>query len=124
MLTATKKLIDNGYDIFNVCFSLQETAFAMLTEVVERALSFTEKKEVLIVGGVSANKRLSTMLKIAIKRQKATLYSCPIYYAGDNGAQIAWTAICDNISSGTTIKVQDALIKQSWRLDKVEVKWR
>ncbi|HEX2407933.1 MAG TPA: KEOPS complex N(6)-L-threonylcarbamoyladenine synthase Kae1 [Nitrososphaeraceae archaeon] len=124
ILTATKKLIDKGYSKFDICFSLQETAFAMLTEVVERALSFTEKKEVLIVGGVSANKRLSTMLKIATKRQKAILYTCPIYYSGDNGAQIAWTAICDNISSGTTIKVQNALIKQSWRLDKVEVNWR
>lgn len=124
ILTATKKLIENGYDKFDICFSLQETAFAMLTEVVERALSFTEKREVLIVGGVSANNRLSTMLKIASKRQNATLYTCPIHFSGDNGAQIAWTAICDNISSGTTIKVQNALIKQSWRLDKVEVNWR
>jgi N6-L-threonylcarbamoyladenine synthase len=124
ILTATKKLLDNGYNKFNICFSVQETAFAMLSEVVERALSFTEKKEVLIVGGVSANKRLSNMLKIATKRQKATLYTCPTYYSGDNGAQIAWTAICDNISSGKTIKVQDALINQSWRLDKVEVNWR
>ena len=124
ILTATKKLLDNGYDKFNICYSLEETAFAMLTEVIERALSFTEKKEVLIVGGVSANNRLSNMLKIATKRQKAKLYTCPIHYSGDNGAQIAWTAICDNISSGKTIKVQNAFIKQSWRLDSVEVNWR
>jgi N6-L-threonylcarbamoyladenine synthase len=124
ILTATKKLLDNGYDKFNICYSLQETAFAMLTEVIERALSFTEKNEVLIVGGVSANNRLSNMLKIATKRQKAKLYTCPIHYSGDNGAQIAWTAICDNLSSGKTIEVQNAFIKQSWRLDNVEVNWR
>jgi N6-L-threonylcarbamoyladenine synthase len=76
------------------------------------------------VGGVSANNRLSNMLKIATKRQKAKLYTCPIHYSGDNGAQIAWTAICDNISSGKTINVQNAFIKQSWRLDNVEVNWR
>src|SRR5919112_8752 len=124
MLTATKKLIDNGFNKFDTCFSLQETAFAMLTEVIERALSFTEKKEVLIVGGVSANNRLSSMLKIASKRQNAKLYTCPIQYSGDNGAQIAWTGICENISTGNTIKIQDAFVKQSWRIDKVEVDWR
>jgi N6-L-threonylcarbamoyladenine synthase len=124
ILTATKKLIDNGYNKFDTCFSLQETAFAMLTEVIERALSFTEKKEVLIVGGVSANNRLSTMLKIASKRQNAKLYTCPFLYSGDNGAQIAWTGLCGNLASGKTIKVQDAFVKQSWRIDKVEVNWR
>jgi N6-L-threonylcarbamoyladenine synthase len=124
ILTAAKKLIENKYNKFDICFSLQETAFAMLTEVVERALAFTEKKEVLIVGGVSANNRLSTMLKIASKRQKATLYTCPLHFSGDNGAQIAWTAICEKVASGRAVKVQNALINQSWRLDKVEVNWR
>ena len=124
ILTAAKKLIDNGYNKFDICFSLQETAFAMLTEVVERALSFTDKKEVLIVGGVSANNRLSSMLKIASERQNAKLYTCPFNYTGDNGAQIAWTGICDNISSGKKIKIQDSFVKQSWRIDKVEVNWR
>ena len=124
ILTATKKLLDKGYSKFDICFSLQETAFAMLTEVIERALAFTEKKEVLIVGGVSANNRLSTMLKIASKRQKATLYTCPLHFSGDNGAQIAWTAICEKVASGRAVKVQNALINQSWRLDKVEVNWR
>jgi tRNA A37 threonylcarbamoyltransferase TsaD len=42
-LTHTKSLITEGKNEFDVCFSLQETAFAMLTEVVERALSFTGK---------------------------------------------------------------------------------
>ncbi|HEX2487023.1 MAG TPA: KEOPS complex N(6)-L-threonylcarbamoyladenine synthase Kae1 [Nitrososphaeraceae archaeon] len=124
ILTAAKKLIEKKYNKFDICFSLQETAFAMLTEVVERALAFTEKKEVLIVGGVSANNRLSTMLKIASKRQKATLYTCPLHFSGDNGAQIAWTAICEKVASGRAVKVQNALINQSWRLDKVEVNWR
>ena len=34
----------------------------MISEAVERALSFTRKKELMIVGGVAANKRLSQML--------------------------------------------------------------
>ncbi len=124
LLTATKKLIRNGNNKLDTCFSLQETAFAMLAEVIERALSFTEKKEVLVVGGVSANSRLSNMLTIATQRLGAKLYTCPVNYSGDNGAQIAWTGICDNISTHKTIKVHDAFVRQSWRLDEVEVNWR
>ncbi|MGE0242488.1 MAG: KEOPS complex N(6)-L-threonylcarbamoyladenine synthase Kae1 [Nitrososphaeraceae archaeon] len=124
LLTATKKLIRNGNNKLDTCFSLQETAFAMLAEVIERALSFTEKKEVLVVGGASANSRLSNMLTIATQRLDAKLYTCPVNYSGDNGAQIAWTGICDNISTHKTIKVNDAFVRQSWRLDEVEVNWR
>ena len=41
-----------------VCFSLQETIFAMLVEVTERAMAHTNSREIIIVGGVGCNKRL------------------------------------------------------------------
>ncbi len=96
----------------------------MLTEVVERALSFTEKKEILIVGGVSANKRLSEMLKKAALRQNSKLFTCPIQYSGDNGSQIAWTGICDFLHNHKSVDISKSYIKQSWRLDTVEIEWR
>lgn len=124
ILTASKSLIKKGFDKYNVCFSLQETSFAMLTEVVERALSFTQKKELLIVGGVSANRRLVDMLEQASKRQDTKLYSCPIIYSGDNGSQIAWTGLCDYHSNHRNIEIENSFINQSWRLDSVDVNWR
>jgi N6-L-threonylcarbamoyladenine synthase len=36
----------------DLCFSLQETVFAMLVEITERAMAHIGSKEVLIVGGV------------------------------------------------------------------------
>jgi len=42
----------------------------MICEATERALAFTKKKELMIVGGVAANKRLSNMLQSICKRQK------------------------------------------------------
>ena len=36
----------------NLCFSLQETIFAMLVETTERAMAHCGKQDVLIVGGV------------------------------------------------------------------------
>lgn len=61
--TKDKKFRPNGLlssnnedvDIFtpaDLCFSLQETIFAMLVEITERAMAHIGSKEVLIVGGV------------------------------------------------------------------------
>jgi len=46
-------LIKSGeYTAEDLCFSLQETVFAMLIEITERAMAHCGSEEVLIVGGV------------------------------------------------------------------------
>lgn len=42
----------------DLCFSLQETLFAMLVEITERAMAHVQSNQVLIVGGVGSNERL------------------------------------------------------------------
>lgn len=44
----------------DLCFSLQETVFAMLVEITERAMAHIGSKEVLIVGGVGCTKYTSS----------------------------------------------------------------
>ncbi len=126
LLTAVKMLIrDKKYNIRDICFSLQETAFSMLVEAVERALSFTEKKEFLIVGGVSANARLSQMLHLACEYHNSIFKSCPLQFCGDNGTQIAWTGLQLYLhSSNSKVDPEKASISQSWRLDTVDILWR
>lgn len=111
-------------DLRNICYSLQETSFAMLAEAVERALSFTSKREMVIVGGVSANQRLASMLESVCARQECRFFACPIGFAGDNGTQIAWTALQDYGATKNNVSVKDAFVTQSWRLDTVDVAWR
>ena len=72
VLTAAKRLIDGGASFEDVCYSLQETAFAITTEVTERALAFTGSRELLVVGGVAANRRLSEMLEMMAERHGAS----------------------------------------------------
>jgi N6-L-threonylcarbamoyladenine synthase len=122
LLTYAKRLI-NTVDTVDICYSLQETAFAMLSEVTERALAFTRKMELLVVGGVAANKRLAEMLKSVCSRHGATLHVVPIRYAGDCGAQIACTGILA-YKAGISIDISRAYVKQSWRLDTVDILWR
>lgn len=43
----------------DLCFSLQETVFAMLVEITERAMAHIGSKEVLIVGGVGCKSETS-----------------------------------------------------------------
>ncbi|MFH1126658.1 MAG: KEOPS complex N(6)-L-threonylcarbamoyladenine synthase Kae1, partial [archaeon] len=71
-----------GAKLADLCFSFQEHAFAMLIEATERALAHTEKTEVLITGGVAANKRFNEMLSIMAKERGARYYACPMEYAG------------------------------------------
>lgn len=48
--------------VADLCYSLQETVFAMLVEITERAMAHCGHDEVLIVGGVGCNKRLQSMM--------------------------------------------------------------
>jgi N6-L-threonylcarbamoyladenine synthase len=125
ILSAAKRLNSTSkYTNEDMCYSIQQTAFAMITEAVERALSATEKKELLLVGGVSANKELSSMLSLACQRHNVKFNSCPITFAGDNGAQIAWTAILSYLKSKNFIDISNSFVNQSWRVDSVDVLWR
>ena len=78
----------------------------------------------MIVGGVAANKKLAGMLEIACERHGAILHVCPIKFAGDNGAQIAWTALQEYRTTEKSVKIEKSFVRQSWRLDSVDVNWR
>ncbi len=118
LLSATKSIVPKSKA--DACFSLQETAFAMISEAVERALSFTRKKELLIVGGVAANRRLSEMLQDVCKRHGCKFFVSPQKYAGDCGSQICWTGLLESqVKNG--VLLEDTFVTQSWRLDSVKV---
>ena len=110
----------NGDD---VCYSVQETAFASTVEVTERALAFTGSRELMVVGGVAANRRLAGMLEVMVGRHSASLHMVPPRFSGDCGAQIAWTGLLA-YRAGISIPVAKSVIRQSWRLDTVPTPWR
>lgn len=123
LLTMAKSILDAGASFADVSYSIQETAFAMVAEVCDRALAFTGKKEVLVVGGVAANRRLGQMLWSMARRHSARALLCPIGYSGDCGAQIAWTGWLAH-EQGISVPIEESLVHQSWRLDKVDTPWR
>jgi universal protein Kae1 len=123
LLTAAVELLgEKKYSLEDVCFSLQETTFSMLTEVTERALAHTEKSEVVLTGGVGANKRLQAMIKVIADEHGASFSKVPTEFAIDNGAMIAWTGILA-YKQGITTPIDKSMVKLKWRLDEVHVPW-
>ncbi len=123
LLTAAKELLHSSrHNLEDLCYSLQEVAFSMLTEVTERALAHTEKPEVLLTGGVAANKRLQSMLETVAKEHKAKFCVVPKQYALDNGAMIAWTGILA-YQHGLSTPIEKSFVKLKWRLDEVYAPW-
>lgn len=120
ILTSALEKHKKGEPLQDVCFSLQETFFAMLTEVTERALAHTDKQEVVLTGGVAANKRLCQMLTIMCKERGARFLACPLKYSGDNGVMIAWNGLQVHKASKPPKTVD---INPRLRTDDVEVAW-
>nr|MBE5724964.1 putative tRNA N6-adenosine threonylcarbamoyltransferase [Cucujiformia] len=71
----SNKLLNDGYTKEDLCYSLQETVYAMLVETTERALAHVGCEEVLIVGGVGCNLRLQEMMRIMCEERGAVLFA-------------------------------------------------
>jgi tRNA A37 threonylcarbamoyltransferase TsaD len=106
----------------DLAFSTQETVFAMLTEATERAVAHIGKNEVLLTGGVAANKRLTKMLEDMCEARGVKFEVCPRALSGDQGAMIAWQGIIE-YSAGKRQKNSDTEVDGKWRTDQVEVNW-
>jgi N6-L-threonylcarbamoyladenine synthase len=122
MVTAAQRLYDSGVSMQDVAFSFQETAFAMLTEVTERALAYLGLDEVLLVGGVGANQRLQEMLRIMCEDRNAKFYAPPKQLMGDNGAMIAYLGLL-MYEHGYETRVEDSVVKPDFRIEEVEIRW-
>jgi len=123
LLTAAVNLFKKReYKLEDLCYSLQETAFSMVTEVTERALAHTEKKEVLLTGGVAANRRLQLMIKTIAEEHNAEFCVVPSEFAVDNGAMIAWTGVLA-YKHGIVTPIEKSFVKLRWRLEEAEVPW-
>ena len=93
----------------------------MLIEISERAMAHTQKKELILGGGVAANKRLNEMCKIMCEERGAKFYTVSPQYCIDNAAMIAWTGV-KMFEAG--VRTLDTRIIRNYRTDMVEVKWK
>ena len=106
----------------DVCYSIQETCFAMLVEVTERAMAHLDKSEVLLGGGVARNRRLVKMVSDMAEERDAKCFVPPVDLCSDNGAMIAWTGLLMH-EAGQRMQISETNIMQRYRTDDVDVTW-
>jgi N6-L-threonylcarbamoyladenine synthase/N6-L-threonylcarbamoyladenine synthase/protein kinase Bud32 len=123
ILTACLALKAKGERVEDICYSVQEVCFAMLTEVTERAMAHVEKEEVLLGGGVVQNQRLRGMVATMAHDRGAEMFVPERGLCVDNGAMIAWTGLVMH-RAGVRMGVEETVVNQRFRTDEVEVTWR
>jgi len=126
LTAATKKIKDTESGKFSkedLVYSTMHHAFAMLTEVTERALAHTEKSEVVLGGGVGCSKPLQEMVKSMCEDRGAKLFIPPNSVMVDNAAMIAWTGLLMH-KSGIKTTLNQSMILPKQRTDDIKVSWR
>ncbi|WP_338729978.1 bifunctional N(6)-L-threonylcarbamoyladenine synthase/serine/threonine protein kinase [Haladaptatus sp. DJG-WS-42] len=123
IMSAAKQASDDGAAIEDVCFSLQETIFGMLTEVAERALSLTGSNELVLGGGVAQNARLQEMLRTMCDERGADFFAPDPRFLRDNAGMIAVLG-ATMAAAGDTIEIEESAVNSDFRPDQVAVTWR
>jgi len=126
-----RKYLDKGGEVEqgatrveDLCFSVQETVFAMLVEVAERAIAHCEKQELVLGGGVACNKRLQEMCRQMCDARGARCFIPENGLLVDNAAMIAWTGYLMHTQGRITDDAVTLSIKPYERTDDVNVSWR
>jgi len=127
ILTNLKQKFDSKkFNLNDLSYSLQESVFAMLVEIAERALAHTGKNELLLGGGVACNSRLQEMCKIMCDERGAKFFCPSREFLVDNGAMIAFLGEIEfkaGIKFGGTA-AENLDISPRQRTDDVDVVWR
>lgn len=83
----------------DIARAFEEAVVETLAIKCRRALQHTGYKQLVIAGGVSANRRLRAGLEAMVKKQRAELFYARPAFCTDNGAMIAYAG-CQRLLAG------------------------
>tara|TARA_B100000963_G_scaffold266162_1_gene234341 strand:+ start:5813 stop:6814 length:1002 start_codon:yes stop_codon:yes gene_type:complete len=88
----TVKKIDNLTDDIkaNIAASFQKAVTEVLLKKMQEAVNFSGRSNIVIAGGVAANKYLREKFKTLEKKMNVKVYYPSMKYCGDNAAMIAF----------------------------------
>jgi N6-L-threonylcarbamoyladenine synthase/N6-L-threonylcarbamoyladenine synthase/protein kinase Bud32 len=123
MLTATLALYAKGAKRADLAYSVEVTAYSMLTEITERALAHRKHSAVVLGGGVACNERLRGMVRTMVEERGGTMFAPPRSLCVDNGAMIAWTGHLA-YERGLSVPPDASAVQPRQRTDLVPTPWR
>ncbi|MDY4162649.1 MAG: tRNA (adenosine(37)-N6)-threonylcarbamoyltransferase complex transferase subunit TsaD [Sutterella sp.] len=91
VLTAVQSTPDPNDEAFraNLARGFVDAVVDVLAAKLIRAMKETKLKNVVVAGGVSANRQLRTRLTTEVRRRRGTIFYPPMRLCTDNGAMIA-----------------------------------
>jgi universal protein Kae1 len=123
MYTAALALHAKGALRTDLAYSVEATAYSMLTEITERALAHRRRDAVVLGGGVACNERLRGMVRSMVESRGGTMFAPPRSLCVDNGAMIAWTGLLAH-RAGVSVPVESSAVDPRQRTDLVTTPWR
>ena len=102
----------------DIAASFQQAIVDVLIMKIKKSIDRTERKEVIIAGGVAANKFLRSEFKKIEESHNIKVYYPDLKYCGDNAAMIAFVGsmIKPSIDSGNSSKA-----RARWPLDELKL---
>ena len=102
----------------DIAASFQQAIVDVLITKIKKSIDTTERKEVIVAGGVAANKFLRSEFKKIEESHNIKVYYPDLKYCGDNAAMIAFVGsmMKPSIDSGNSSKA-----RARWPLDELKL---
>ena len=101
----------------NIAASFQQAVIDVLTRKIKKAVEASGRSDVIIAGGVAANKALRTAIKDLENSLGIRVFYPSLKYCGDNAAMIAFVG---SLRSSDKIKSQASYVRARWPLSELK----
>ena len=100
----------------DIAASFQQAVIDVLTKKIKKAVELSGRSEVIIAGGVAANKALRAAIKDLENTINTRVYYPSLKYCGDNAAMIAFVG---SLRSSDKINIKGSSVRARWPLSEL-----
>jgi len=97
----------------DIAASFQQAAIDVLNKKIIKTINQTGRENIIIAGGVAANKKLRSSIKELELKVGVNVYYPDLKYCGDNGAMISFLGA---LRSGTKANSLSSNVRARWPL--------
>jgi N6-L-threonylcarbamoyladenine synthase len=117
---AANKVAEYGHDATaraDIACAFQQAVVDTLVIKCKRALQVTGWKQLVVAGGVGANRFLRSALSVMVEKEQASVYFPRVEFCTDNGAMIAYAG-CQRLLAGQSedLAIQ---VRARWALEEL-----
>ena len=100
----------------NIAASFQAAVIDVLVKKITKTIELTGRKEIIIAGGVAANKKLRSSMKELEDTLDIKVFYPDLKYCGDNAAMIAYLG---SLRASSKNKIVESCVRARWPLSEL-----